>query len=132
MTLGYTSTFCLTNPVDKGVKTWWGSPVDNRPSTYKVREVKQLRIETYEGLGEFLRYEKSLYLFASSEIDTAADLKGQNPHHPGWCKTFMVWVKFVTEHAGFFCCIFNLLSQLWILWGVKVWEMKSMSLLSYL
>ena len=30
-----------------------------------------VNIETYEGLREFLRYEKSLYLFASSEIDTA-------------------------------------------------------------
>ena len=36
MTPGYTITFCLTKPVDKGVK-----PVDNRLSTYKVREVKQ-------------------------------------------------------------------------------------------
>ena len=35
-----TLTFCLTKPVDKGVKTRWHSPIDNRPSTYKVREVK--------------------------------------------------------------------------------------------
>ena len=31
----YTLTFCMTKPVDKGVKTWWDSPVNNRPYNVK-------------------------------------------------------------------------------------------------
>ena len=42
MTPGYALIFCFPKPVDKGVKNRWGSPVDTIPSTYKVREVKQL------------------------------------------------------------------------------------------
>ena len=36
--------------------------------------------------------------------------KCHHQHHPGWCKMFRVWVKYVTEHMVF-CCKFNLLSQ---------------------
>ena len=38
--------------------------------------------------------------------------KNHHPHHPGWCKTFSVRVKFVTVHAMYFffinsiCCWF--------------------------
>ena len=42
---GYTLRFCLTKPVEKGVKTRWEGPMDNIPSTYKVREVKQLGVD---------------------------------------------------------------------------------------
>ena len=40
ITLDSTLTFCLSKPVNKGVKTRRGSPIDNRPSTYKNQEVK--------------------------------------------------------------------------------------------
>ena len=48
MTIGYTYTFNLSKTVDKGVKTRRGSPVDNRPSTYKTNCLKQLCLTVWE------------------------------------------------------------------------------------
>ena len=33
---------CRTAPATPGLLTRWGSPIDNRPSTYKDREMKKL------------------------------------------------------------------------------------------
>ena len=47
--------------------------------------------------------------------------KRHHPHHPGWCKIFRVWVKFVTEHAVL-CRKLNFLSHFFFFGGggVKV------------
>ena len=45
--------------------------------------------------------------------------KCHHPHHPGWCKMFRAWVKFVTEHI-IFCFKFNLLPQLCISFSEQV------------
>ena len=45
--------------------------------------------------------------------------KCHHSHHPGCCKIFRGWVKFVTE-LTMFCRKFNLLSLFFICWGVKV------------
>ena len=80
MTPCYTSTFCMSKPVDKGVKTRRGSPVDNRPSTYKKREMKQLwdiTIQIIASLQSFRQSKKSAVfcLAIFTPITTAAKRK---------------------------------------------------------
>ena len=97
--------------------------IQSEPITYELRAhlakhiTKTKKDLVWMNLGEFGWTKMGL-----NEPDRQGRLgKCCHPHHPGWCKIFKVWVKFITE-STMFCRKFISCHNFCIFWVYYLWD----------